>query len=291
MASVSTSIDANKAEFWEGRMQVNLRETMVAQEVAAVTTSISGSDKLHKPYFTEHSAVSYTPGTEVTLQGASSTDDYITINTFKDVPMYLDEAEETQSYYNTMAEMVDSASYVLRDTIDTAVFAQVDNGTEFDDGDLGGTDGSAIVLTSANIITLFSNARKKLAQLNVVEAGDFCAVLPPAALALIAQSATSVGFNFADAALSNGKVGNYMGFDLYMSNNLTTGTYGGRTNTTYCYIGKKKMIQLFMLETPKMKVVDTELKIGKAIHFWTGYGVGVWTRDKSRFLDAKIYAV
>lgn len=290
MASISTSIDANKTEFWEARMQVNLRESMVAQEVAAVTTSINGSDKIHKPYFTEFAVSSYTPGTDVTLQGASSTDDSITINTFKDVPIYIDEAEETQSFYDTMAMAIDSASYKLRDTIDAAVFAEVDNGTEFDAGDMGGTDGSAIVLSSANIISLFSNARKALQTLNVVEANDFCAVLPPAALAYVAQSATGVGFNFADAALTNGKVGNYMGFDLYMSNNLTTGTYGGTENTTYCYIGKKGMIQLIMLASPRIKVVDTELKIGKAIHAWTGYGVGVWTRDKSRFLDAKIYA-
>lgn len=35
-----------------------------------------------------------------------------------------------------MAEAVDSASYQLRDTIDQAVFAKVDDGTEFDDGTL-----------------------------------------------------------------------------------------------------------------------------------------------------------
>jgi hypothetical protein len=290
MASVTTSIDASKAEFWEARAQINLRKSLVAMEVAAVTTSLSGGDKIHKPYFTEHSAVAYTAGKDVTLQGASSTDDSITISTFKDVPMYIDEAEETQSFYNTMAEITDSASYQLRDAIDTAVFAQSDNGTEFDAGDLGGTDGSAIILSSSNIISLFSNARKALQKLNVTEANDFCAVLSPAALAYVAQSATGNGFNFADAALSNGKVGNFMGFDLYMSNNLATATYGGRTSTTNSYIGKKKMIQLIMLASPRMKVVDTELKIGKAIHFWTGYGVGVWTRDKSRFLDAKIYA-
>lgn len=290
MANVTTSIDANKAEFWEARMQVNLRKTLVSQEVAAVTSALNRGDKIHKPYFTEHSAVSYTPGTEVTLQGASSTDDSITINTFKDVPMYLDEAEETQSYYNTMAEMVDSASYQLADTIDAAVFAHSDYGTEFDAGDCGGTNGSAIVLSSANVITLFSNARRALQVLNVIEANDFCAVLPPAAAMYVNQSATGVGFNFADAALNNGRVGNYMGFEIYVSNNLTTATYGGTANTTNCYIGKKKMIQLIMLASPRMKVVDTELKIGKAIHFWTGYGIGSWTRDRSRWLDAKIYA-
>ncbi len=290
MTNVVTNIDASKAEFWEARAQINLRKSLVAQEVAAVTTTVSGGDKIHKPYFTEHSAVTYTPGTDVTLQGVSANDDSITINTFKDVPIYIDEAEETQSYYDTMAEATDSASYQLRDAIDTAVFAKVTEGVTFDAGDMGGTDGSAIILASTNIISLFSNARKVLQKLNVEEAGDFCAVLSPAALAYVAQSATSVGFNFADAALFNGKVGNYMGFDLYMSNNLSTETYGGTTNTTNSYIGKKKMIQLIMLATPRMKVVDTELKIGKAIHFWTGYGVGVWTKDKSRFLDAKIKA-
>ena len=120
MADVTTSIDASKAEFWEARAQINLRKTLVAMEVASVTTSISGGDKIHKPYFTEHSAVTYTPGEEVKLQGVSSTDDSITINTFKDVPLYIDEAEETQSYYNTMAEAV-IVSLQLRDTIDQAI--------------------------------------------------------------------------------------------------------------------------------------------------------------------------
>jgi len=290
MADNTPSIDASKRELWEAMAQVNLRKKLVSTEVCATTFTINGADKIHKPYFTELAAGTYTPGEEFALQDASSTDDSITVDTKKYCAFYIDEVEETQSYYNTMDEMASSAGYQLADTIDQAVFAQVDNGTEFDDGDIAGTDGSAIVLATSNVISLFVGMRKKLAQLNVIDANDFVVVLSPAATAIINQTSTGLGFNFADAAVNNGKVGRFMGFDIYESNNLTTGTYGGTANTTYCYGGKRGMIQLIMLADVRLKIVDIDNKIGKAVQYWTAYGTGVWTRDKSRFLDCKIYA-
>lgn len=277
------------AELWETTIQDNLRKSLVAYAIANVTSE-RGVDKVHKPYYEELSATSYTAGTGLTIQDVTSTDDSISINTVYAVPFYLDDTYEVSDYYDTMSEMTESASYQLRDTIDQAVFAQVDNGVEFDDGDIGGTAGSAIVATTANALSIFVNARKTLQEANVVEANDFVAVVQPSFAAIIAQLATSQGFNFADAALMNGYVGEYMGFRIYITNNLTTATYGGTASTANTYIGKAGQIELIMQQTPKMKVVDVPDVIGKNITFWTKYGTGVWTRNQSRFLDAKIYS-
>ncbi len=289
MATAQTpAYSASFAEFWETMAQDNLRKTMVAYAVANVTSK-QGVDKVHKPYYEELSASSYTAGTGMKILDVTSTDDSINISTVYAVPFYLDDTYGVTDYYDTMSEMTTSASYQLKDTIDQAVFANVDSGIEFDDGDIGGTDGSAIVATTANVLSIFVNARKTLQEANVVEANDFVAVVQPSFAAIIAQLATSQGFNFADAALMNGQVGEYMGFRIFITNNLTTATYGGTALTANTYIGKAGMIELIMQQTPKMKVVDVSDVIGKNITFWTKYGTGVWTRNKSRFLDCKIY--
>ncbi len=288
MANYINTIDASKPELWEARLQMNLRNAMVAGGVANVTTTISGTDKLHKPYFEELGVQTYTPGKDLNVSGVSSVDDSITINTFKAVTFYVDLAEETQVKYDTMSAATDSATYQIANTIDAAVFAQVSGGTTFDAGNVGGTDGSAIVITSSNVIDIFSEARAALQTANVVEENDFVAVFTPAQCAKINQFSTNAGFNFADAALNNGQVGNLMGWTVYMSNNMTRATYGGTANTYNCYMGKRGMIQLFMLASPRLIMTDAELKIGKVGKFWTGYGIGIWTKDKSRFLCAKV---
>lgn len=289
MASQAPAYSDSFAEFWEAMAQDNLRKTLVSMAVANVTSK-QGIDKVHKVYYEELAATSYIPGNDITVLDVTSTDDSISIDTVKTVPFYLDDTYEVSDYYDTMSEMTSSASYQIRDTIDQAVFANVDSGIEFDDGDLGGTDGSAIIASTGNVVSFFANARKTLGENNVEEEGGFIAVINHAFAAIISQVATTQGFNFADAALNNGKIGNYMGFDLFVTNNLTTETYGGKANTANMYVGKRGQIELIMQQTPRIKVVEREKLLGKNVFFWTKYGTGVWTRNKSRFLDCKVFA-
>jgi len=90
-------------------------------------------------------------------------------------------------------------------------------------------DGHAISATTANIISIFSLARSKIA------------IVSPQFAQLIESKATSVGYNVADATLRNGYAGDFMGFHIYVSNNVPTGTSPSGDFLSGNVYGKVKM--------------------------------------------------
>ena len=146
---------------------------------------------------------------------------------------------------------------------------------------------------------------------NVEETGDWCAVVTPKIAADIEVKAANVGFNVADATLRNGYAGDFMGFQVYISNNLPSGkmtaiapdatidgtAYRGVTATGLSattgksvYFGKKGMIDLVMLAEPALEVRKKDDMIGANFITWTVYGSSVFTKNRLRGLNVAIGA-
>jgi hypothetical protein len=166
-----------------------------------------------------------------------------------------------------------------------------------DDKDMtGGTASALVTASSANIINIFANARKQLRELNCEEAGDWIAVIPPSWGYYVETKAVSSGYNTADSTLKNGYAGDFMGFHVYLSNNLptsatpsATATRGISTSGTMqdIYFGRRGMIELALQQTPTTEIKDVPDKLGKNFVFWTVWGDTVFTRNKSRVLDVQ----
>ena len=284
-------LDALKPELWSALMQVPLRKSLVGIESVCDTTfeaDLTYGDTIHYPYHSDLSVGDYAPGTDVTISDISATDEVLVVDQRKYTAFYVDNIDQLQSRYDIVVNFADEAAYRLRDTIDQAIFAQVANAASaLDDGDLGGTAGSAITATTANIIKLFTVSRKKLRAMNVEEAGDWIAVVSPAVAALIEEKAAQSGFQVADSTLRNGYAGDFLGFRVYITNNLATATYGGET-TELSYFGKARSIHLVMQQAPKVEIKDVPTKIGKNFIAWTLYGLKTFTKNKNRFLKAYI---
>ena len=167
---------------------------------------------------------------------------------------------------------------------------------------LAGTNARPLSAGSANIIDIFAGATKILMDRDVEMMGDLVAVITPKIAADIAKKATSVGFNFADAALKNGLVGQFMGYKVYVSNNLPSGKCsaigpgaGGTTasaiSATSCkaiYFGRAKMIDVAMQRAPTFQINKCEDKLGYNYITSVVWGATVTTRNRSRGINAPV---
>jgi len=304
---VSNDVSAIIPEIWSEAVQVPLYKSLVALEVAntRLEDDLKFGDTIHVPYFGDLSAQTYTPGTPVSATNLDWKYDTLVVSTYKHVTFYIDDVEDLQTNINQIRPLTEEAAYRLKDAIDQHVFSNitgVDGGTQVNDADLrsGGTDNRPLSATTSQIIELFSLARKKLRENNVEELGDWCAVVTPLIAERIERKAANVGFNVADATLRNGYVGDFMGFQIYISNNLPSGkcstlapneVCGNAVSATTCrslYIGKKGAIDLVMQKAPTLVIKPCEDKLGSNFITWTVYGSAVFTKNRKRFLNVPI---
>jgi len=289
-------------EFWKAALQVPLYKSLVALEVAStdLQSELQLGDTLHYNYFGNLASEAYSPGSPVSAKVMDFTDDYITVDTKRDVAIYVDNVDQMQSNLPSIGgSMAEEMAYRLADDIDQAVFAvgNIDRGILFRGEHIaGGASGHSITATTANIIDIFSKARQKLREGHVTE-GDWIAVIDADTMELIESKSTGVGYNVADATLRNGYAGEWMGFKLYLSQNLPTSTVstGGTVETgAYCrhlYIGKRGMIDLVMQQSPTMVIKDVSDKLGKNHIAYSVYGTKVFTKNSDRFLDVRVHKI
>ena len=301
-AGQAYSLSAISPTIYEPAVNQPLRKMLVALEVANVLPLPGGKDvKIRR--FTGMTAAQYTPGTPVTAAAATWTQDTITITTYKHSTFYHDRIVSPLIDINDVRELAFDTAYQLKNKIDTHVFANITGADGFvnyqaDAALLGGTAHRPISAGSANIINLFAKARELMRQNNVEEMGDWCAVVTPKIAGFIEIKAASSGFQVADATLRNGYAGNFMGFEVYYSNNLPSGSCstiaatisGSAVSATTCksiLFGRKKMIHLY-LQPPRLYVANVDDKVGTNYITYATYGSGLPTNNRSRGLNVAV---
>jgi hypothetical protein len=108
----------------------------------------------------------------------------------------------------------------------------------------------------------------------------------------VIQTQVASGFSYADAALRNGLLGNYMGVDIYV---VRTGTFvtddiGSRTGgTTITNSGHRvfgvKGSATFALGTPVYEEKGVTAKTGKELAYGTAFGFKLWTQKAGLVVD------
>lgn len=293
-------------------VQVPLYKSLVAMEVASTRLSSElgkGGDIVQIPRFGDLSVQTYTPGTTISATAQDWAYDSLVVSTMKHVTFYRDDAEALMVNLEVARELATEAAYRLKDAIDTHVLANITGADGFTAADtvdvLGsGSNANPVSASTANIINIFSGARKVLRQRNVEENGDWCAVVSPTVASYIETKAANVGFNVADATLRNGYAGDFMGFQVYVSNNLPTGKMtaiapgaGGVTATGLSattgkslYFGRKGMIDLVLKKEPTLEIRKKDDMLGANFITWTVYGSTVCTKNRSRGINMPIHA-
>lgn len=279
-------------EHWASMMQVPLRKSLVSAEVANTRFEpvLKDGDTIHFSHYDSLSVTDYTPGSDISgHEELTATDETLRVNQSKIVRTYIDDVEDLQSRPDQQAIIADEAAFQIRDNIDTATLLNVTGAASaLDDGDIGGTSGSAITASSGNVIDIFASAREKLRRMNVEEMGDWIVVATPKLIQKIEEKAAATGFGVSDTTLRNGFVGNWMGFQWYASNNLPTETYGSTADTSNIYIGRARQIDLITQMAPRVIVKDAEKRLGQYLYVHSLYGTGLFEKASNRFLKGKV---
>ena len=308
---ITNDVSAISPEIWSKMVQVPLYKSLVAMEVASTRLMSElgqGGDTIHIPRFGDLTVATYTPGTTVSASAQDWAFDNLVVSTMKHVTFYRDDADSLLHNVEVARELATEAAYRLKDAIDTDVLKNITGADGFvaaDDADvLGGTNAKPVSAGTANIINVFAGARKILRERNVEENGDWCAVVTPKIASYIEVKAANVGFNVADATLRNGYAGDFMGFQVYISNNLPSGSMttiapgaGGVTATGLSattgksvYFGRKGMIDLVLKKEPTLEIRKKDDMLGSNFITWTVYGSAVTTKNRSRGINMPIGA-
>lgn len=268
-------------------IQVPLYKSLVALVIASTSleADLKKGDTVHKPHYSTLSAQAYVKGTDVTIADWTTTDETLVVDQFQVVPFYMDDVTQLQSLYAHDSNLVVDAAFRLRDIVDTDILGEYANaGNTVDNATLGGSAGD-ITATTSNIIEIFSRTRQVLREANVEEDQAWFFVVDPKRAELIERTLASSGFNVADATLRNGYAGDFLGFRVYVSNNLTT-----ETSTTHLLAGRHGAIDLVMQQAPLVKIKEEPKKLGVNFLVWMAYGLKTFTQNANRLVDVQVVA-
>ncbi len=312
-------------EYWTPFLQEPLYKSLVATEVAntRLKAYLQDGDTVNHSYIEMPDVMDYNPEignddiTDSDYHESDATKEFLKVDQVKIAPFYVDRIEELQTNIDKVAEIGDRAGYKLKDTIDKHVLMNVLDGAEYIYTD---------PLEQDKVRDFLASTRKELRKANVEETGDWIIIASPDFFYLLDMEFSEKGFDIADATLRNGHVGNAMGFNLYMSNNLpetlrltsagATELNGEVTGTPYSsgniisreeyedlvsddsshydkeghaiYVGRNKMIDLVMQASPQMDISKAEDRLGYKFKPYTVFGSKVFHENGKRFLNAMV---
>lgn len=313
----ANDVSAIQPELWSSMVQVPLYKSLVSYEVSnfKLSDTLKNGDTIHVPRFGSLSAQTYSPGSAITVTNQDWAFDNLVITTYKHCSFYVDDPRALTLNVDQARELATEAAYQLKNKIDTDVFKNITGTDGFYTVDnldlgLGATNGAPVSAGSANIINVFAGARKFLREQNVEEMGDWCAVVTPKIASYIETKAATVGFNVADATLRNGYAGDFMGFQIYISNNLPSGNLSaispaagstvsiaaglggpsganasGTTPGRASYLGRKGTIDVVMMRAPALEVRKLSDRLGSNFITWTVYGSAVFNKNAARGIN------
>jgi len=220
---MANSLTAFNAAYWSKKMQgIFFKENLaIALANTELRDELKDGTVIHKPYRSYLVAQDYTKGTEIsTFNDLTATDDYLTVNTTKVVPFYVDDLDKIQNKWDSASTYAADSQRVLNNILDQAILAQYSNANGYISAhDLGGSGTGSVAITQANIPNLFSVASRKL-QAADVPTNDIVAVIGPRLLETLRLYAGGRETSFGDSISANGMVGNRFGFNIVVSNNV-----------------------------------------------------------------------
>ena len=221
---------------WNARLLYALEKAHVATNL--VNRNYEGEisnhgDTVHINTIGAITVKSYTKNTDIDApETLTTTDQTLVIDQAKYFNFQVDDVDKVQAAGELVDTAMGRAAYALADVSDAYLLGVIAAGAA-----AGNTIGSAaapVALTASNVYENIVKLKTKLDKANVPNTGRTI-VVPPDVLSLLllddrfAKNTATAG----QEALINGLVGRIAGFDVYMSNNVKTGTGTDTGKTPY----------------------------------------------------------
>src|SRR3990167_4338782 len=128
--ATTNAITAITPDIWSAVLQDNLKKSLVGYGVANIDArpGVNWGNVINKSYFTVVTAAAYTPGTDVSLDDLSFTNDTLTVNRNFYTASYVDDIEQLQSNVSIQRALLDDATYQIGNIIDGEILGNVSAG-------------------------------------------------------------------------------------------------------------------------------------------------------------------
>ena len=222
---MANSLSASFVEVWAREQQTIFYKQNVARMIADLSfkSQLSKGDTLNRTSRSSNNVQVYTRGTAITIDDKTDTNEQLVVNKQFATGFYVDDFDKIQNNYDQAANYGRDDGVYLSNQVDATVLGEYSNATStVDDGDLGGTSGNGISLSTSNVLAVVSAAKKKLAKQNIPMKNLYGVVSPEFEEILVQYGAgrdTAMG----DEQNRNGFITNFYGFKLFRSNQ-TSGT-------------------------------------------------------------------
>lgn len=223
-------------ELWSARLLYALEKAHVATNL--VNRNYEGEirnygDTVHINTIGAITVKNYTKNTDIDApETLSTTDQTLEIDQQKYFNFQVDDVDRVQAAGELVDVAMGRAAYALADVSDAYLLGVIAAGAA--SGNTIGSAAAPVALTKDNVYENIVKLKTKLDKANVPNTGRTI-VVPPDVHSLLllddrfAKSTATAG----QEALINGLVGRIAGFDVYMSNNVKTGTGTDTGKTPY----------------------------------------------------------
>lgn len=184
--------------------------------------TLKNGQTVHRPYRSTLYPRTYVRGTAVVIRDITDTDETLTVTTAEIVPFYVDDLDALQHNYKVLNDYADDAMTVLGNFIDGDILGEYAQANSVvDDSTInGGTSGNGFTLSTANVLAVFTQAKKKLKKQHITM-NNLAAVISPEFEAILMTFLSNRESALGDSTGQNGQIGKYMGFELFVSDSLT----------------------------------------------------------------------
>ena len=202
-------------------MQQVLRKALVSEKICDVDRS--NSFYIHNPYSGRPVASVAAVDGSYAITAWTTTDDTLSVTDEVTYGEHIYDFERLLANYDLFATRTNEQAYAVSLAIDKFVLNNL-----LEAGNQAYTTPGGGFTTMANINVIMSNLISKVAGYADMYKGLFLVIENTDVPGFI-QAQASNGFNFADSALNNGFMTNYMGVEIYV---VRTGTFDDQTTST-----------------------------------------------------------
>lgn len=271
-----------RAKYFSSKLQSVLRNALVCEKICQVDRS--DSQYIHNPYSNQPTAAVQAVAGTYSVSAWTITDDSLAVTDEVIYGEHVFDFERVMSNYSLISTRFDEMAYAVGFGIDKFVLNSL---TE--DGTGAYTTPAGGFTTAANINVIMSNLISKVAGYADTYKGLFLVIENTDVVGFV-QAQAANGFSYADAALNNGFMSNYMGVDIYVvrSGTFVTATLGSRSdiaNSGHRVFGVKNVATYASPRGIQYDEKGVSGKTGKEIAVVGLVGFKLWTQKAGLIVD------
>lgn len=272
-------------KYRQSTLETVLRGAMVTEKVTTVDRS--NNYRIQNPYSGDPTVTvqaltgTYSPADFTTV------DDTLTVTDEFIVSEHIMDFQEALTNFDLFAARTERMAFAVAKKIDEFVLNNL-----CEDGTGTYTTPAGGFTTAANINEIFANLNAKLDGYAESYAGNKYIVLENSDMAGLYQAGAANGFNFSDNVLNNGKVGQWMGVDIYVvrDSTFTSATVGTITwtNSGHRVAGVKGVATVAMPGGIKQEEKMVSGKTGMEVAVYGYIGFKQWSQRAALTIDITI---